>query len=160
MFESLRYHITDAIDRVQRRFEPEESHVIIKDGVILSEPPHDEEIDPNAEADAITKAQQIAQYHAYAQELCAQNRREGIWIELLLLGVQISSIKDGIIEGNQFHFRVKAKPCVAIIPSWCLDVMNQNNLNWRIERKSIHKYFARLEIIPEDVYRLAPNYES
>ena len=125
MFDELIGRLKDAIDRVTNRIEPEESNVVIRDGVIVTEPPHDEEIDPNAESAAHEKARHIAQYHTYAQELCAKNKREGIWIELLLLGVQISSIKDGTLDGEKFFHRVKARQHVATIPDWCLEIMNQ-----------------------------------
>lgn len=160
MFEALIDRVRNAIDRVHTRLEPEETSVIIRDGVIVSEPPHDEEINPNAESEANAKAQKIAQYRAYAQELCAKHKREGVWIELLLLGVQISSIKDGTLDGNQFYHRIKARQHVAIVPEWCLDTMNQSDINWRVERKTVHNAFARLEIVPEDIYTLSPNYEA
>ena len=159
MLAELIQYARDAIYRAQQRLEPGEEHVIIKDGEILSEPPHDEEIDPNAEADAFAKTQAIANYEKMAKELCAKNKREGVWIELLLLGVQISSIKDGTLDGNQFHFRLKSKPIIVTVPEWCLDMMNQDDINWQMDRKTIHRGFGKLEIVPEDVFKLSPNYE-
>ena len=45
------------------------------------------------------------------------------------------------------------------MPEWCLDMMNQDDINWQMDRKTIHRGFGKLEIVPEDVFKLSPNYE-
>lgn len=147
-----------SIESVYRPNSAAASDIVIRDGVIVSEPPHDEEIDvPTPEE--LERQRKIAQYREHAQELCAKNKREGVWIELLLLGVQISSIKDGTLDDDKFHFRLKSKQTIVIVPSWCLDVMRQDDINWQVDRKNIHRALAKYEIIPEAIYSLSPNYE-
>ena len=150
------YH---AIKSLQTPQERAASDVVIHDGVIVSEPPHDEAISEETEEQR-AKNRAIQQYHEHAEELCAKNKREGVWIELLLLGVQISSIREGELDGEQFHFRLKSKPTTVIVPNWCVKVMNQDDINWKVDRKTIHRCLGKHEIIPEDVFKLSPSYEE
>lgn len=162
MLRDLIYQIQDAIYRaIESVYRPNSaaaSDIVIRDGVIVTEPEHDEEIDiPTPEE--LERQRKTAQYREHAQELCAKNKREGVWIELLLLGVQISSIKDGALDGDTFHFRLKSKQTTVTVPSWCLEVMNQDDINWQVDRKTIHRALGKYEIIPEAIYQLSPNYE-
>lgn len=160
MFDQAREYIKSALYRLQHRHSDDEpSPVIIQDGVIVSEPPHDEEYDAHAETQR-KQAERAAQYHQNAQALCAKNRREGIWIELMLLGVPISSIKPGVIDGNRLHYTYKGEPLSVIVPEWCLDLMKQDDISWHIERKGIHLALSRLDLKPEDIYTLSPPREA
>ncbi len=160
MFDQVREYLKSALYRLQRRHSDDEpSPVIIQDGVIVSEPPHDEEYDQHAETQR-KQTERAAQYHQNAQTLCEQGKREGIWIELMLLGVPISNIKQGVIDGNSFYFSRKGEPLSVIVPDWCLTIMQHDRINWRIDRKGIHLALSRLELKPEDIYTLSPPREA
>jgi len=89
---------------------------------------------------------EIEMYHQIARRLCEEKKREGIWIELLLLGVKPSKI-EGVKILNKSTVQDEKKKVK--IPDWlhrAFTVIPEQQ--WRLGRKTIHKEVSHYEITP------------
>lgn len=86
-------------------------------------------------------------FHATAKRLCAERNRDGVWMGLLLHGVNVSSIHALKIIGKAHVEDESGKR--RKIPTWLHNALNLIDANaWRRSRNVIHKELKKYEIAP------------